>query len=159
MFFPRNILLIKNFDFERDGSIAKDKFMIVILQTSEDAIVAPLTTSVDHIPETHKGKRCIHDEPSRLHCYCMPKALAVGKGGFAFRKDTYIQVQGNLARRSIAHLTKKYQETGAASLLDELSDAEYCDLLYCIYKSQFVPRGIRKAMEPIIEELEQKRVS
>lgn len=159
MFSPRNILLIKDFDFERKGSESKDKFMVVILQTSEDAIIAPLTTSVDYIPEIHKGKRCVHDEPSRLHCYCIPKTLAVGKGGFFFSKDTYIQVQGNLTKRSITHLTKKYQETGSALLLDELTDAEYCNLLYCIYKSQFVPRGIRKAMEPIIQELEQRRTS
>jgi hypothetical protein len=157
LFYPPNIVLIKLFDFKKAGKDPKDKFMIVILQTSSDAIVAPLTTSKDYIPDSHKGKRCVIDGPSRLHCYCIPKDLPVGKNGFSFRKDTYLQVQGNLMKRSIAELTAKYLLTGAAQLMDELTDQEYCDLLYCIYKSEFVPRGIRRDMEPIIAELEKRR--
>ena len=60
-------------------------------------------------------------------------------------------------KRRVSDLEAKYMENGAASLLDELTDVEYCDLLYCIYKSQFVPRGIRRAIEPVIEELSQRR--
>lgn len=158
MFNPPNIVLIKLFDFKKAGADPKDKFMIVILQTSSDAVVAPLTTSKDYIPDYHKGKRCVIDEPSRLHCYCIPKDLPIGKNGFSFRKDTYIQVQGNLMKRNIAELTEKYLSNGAAKLMDALTDKEYSDLLYCIYKSQFVPRGIRQAMEPVITELEQRRI-
>lgn len=157
MFSPPNIVLIKNFDFERDGTKPKDKYMVVLLQTDVDAIVAPLTTSQDYIPETHKGKRCVIDGPSRLHCYCVPKTLPIGKKGFSFPKDTYIQVQGNLTKRSISDLKRKYQDTGAALLLDELADTEYIELLYCIHRSEFVPRGIRRAIEPIIEKLREGR--
>jgi len=157
VFLPPNILLIKGFDFEREGTVPKDKFMIVILQTGTDAIIAPLTTSVDYIPDTHKGKRCVMDVPSRLHCYFIPKSYEIGKGGFSFSKDTYIQVQGNLAKRSISDLSKKYQLS--ASLIDQLTDIEYSDLLYCIYKSQFVPRGVRRAIEPILQKLEKERIS
>ena len=134
----------------------KDKYMLVLLKTSTDAIIAPLATSKDFIPDNHKDVRCIVDGPSRLHCYCIPKELPIGKKGFFFPRDTYIQVQGNLMKRSVSDLEKRYLGNGAASLLDELTDSEYCDLLYCIYKSQFVPRGIRKAIEPIIEQLEQR---
>lgn len=159
MFSPRSILLIKNFDFEREGAEPKAKFMIVLLQTATDAIIAPLTTSKDFIPDSCNGQRCVIDKPSCLHCYCIPGNLAIGKNGFSFSKNTYIQVQGNLTKRSISDLRRRYQDTNTISLIDELTDAEYCDLLYCIYKSEFVPRGIRKAMEPIIEELERKRTS
>lgn len=156
MFSPPNIVLIRKFDFERDGAAPKDKFMIIILKTSSDAIIAPLTTSRDYIPDNHKGKRCVFDEPSRLHCFCIPKEHPVGKRGFAFRKDTYLQVQGNLTKRSISELTNKYLNDGSAQLMDELTDAEYCDLLYCVCKSQFVARGIRKQLEPVIEQLVQR---
>lgn len=159
MFSPPNILLIEKFDFEREGAEPKDKFMIVLLQTASDAIIAPLTTSKDFIPDAYTGQRCVIDEPSRLHCYCIPGKLVIGKNGFSFSKDTYIQVQGNLLKRSITELRQKYQETNTITLKDALTDTEYCDLLYCIYKSQFVPRGIRKAIEPIIVALEQKRTS
>ena len=153
VFYPPNIVLIRKFDFERQGTELRDKFMLVILQTSADAIIAPLTTSKDYIPDNHKGPRCVIDEPSRLHCYCIPKELPIVKNGFSFPKDTYIQVQGNLMKRSISDLTTKYLSNGAASLLDELTDAEYCDLLCCICKSQFVPRGIRRDIEPVIARL------
>lgn len=159
MFSPRSILLIKNFDFEREGAESKDKFMIVLLQTATDAIIAPLTTSKDFIPDAYNGMRCVIDKPSCLHCYRIPRNLPIGKNGFSFSKDTYIQVQGNLTKRSISDLKRRYQDTNTISLLDELTDAEYCDLLYCIYKSKFVPRGIRDIIEPIIEALEQKRTS
>jgi hypothetical protein len=132
--------------------------MIVILQAGSDAIIAPLTTSVNYIPDSHTGKRCVIDEPSRLHCYCIPDALVVGKKGFAFTKFTYIQVQGNLVTRPIIDLQTKYAARNLVSLVDELTDEEYSNLLYCIYKSQFVPRGIRKMIEPVIEQIEKARV-
>ncbi|SKC72262.1 hypothetical protein [Ohtaekwangia koreensis] len=157
MFSPPNIILIRNFDFERNGTQPKDKFMVVILRIGTDAIVAPLTTSKDYIPDEHKGQRCVIHHPSKLHCYCIPKSLVVGKNGFAFSKDTYIQVQANLTKRTISHLKFRYEDTGAASLQDQLTDTEYSDLLYCIYKSKFVPRGIRKDLAPIIEKLEKAR--
>lgn len=151
---PPNIVFIRKFDFEKGGTVPKDKFMVVLLQTSSDAIIAPLTTSKDYIPDNQKGPRCVIDDPSRLHCYCIPKELAIGKKGFFFPKDTYIQVQGNLMKRSISDLTNKYLINGTASLLDELTDAEYCDLLCCICMSQFVPRGIRKEIKPVIAKLQ-----
>lgn len=157
MFFPPNIILIKNFDFERKGVESKDKFMVVILQVNSNAIIAPLTTSQDYIPDEHKGQRCVIHLPSRLHCYCIPHSLKIGKNGFAFSKDTYIQVQANLMKRSVSDLKAKYEMNGSAILKDQLTDNEYSDLLYCIYKSEFVPRGIRRSLEPIIEQLEKTR--
>ena len=153
MFLPPNIIKIEDFDFERDGSTPKPKYMIVILQTSTDAIIAPLTTSKDYIPEIHKSKRCVEDKQSMLSCYCIPGKLKVGNKGFAFPLDTYVQVQGNLMKRSIAHLKEKYQSNEKAELLDELTASEYRRLLKCIYKSQFVPRWIREKIVPVLEEL------
>lgn len=131
--------------------------MIVILQTESDAIIAPLTTSVNYIPAAYAGQRCVLDEPSRLHCYCMPDSVVVGKKGFAFPKLTYVQVQGNLTARSISYLQGKYAVSNTVSLIDELTDDEYSNLLYCIYKSQFVPRGIRRMIELVIEQIEKAR--
>lgn len=85
--------------------------------------------------------------------------MKIGLGDFAFKKDTYIQVQGNLMKKNVAELTRKYSDKGMATLIDSLTDSEYSDLLYCIYKSQFVPRGIRRALEPIIERLEKAKAS
>lgn len=159
MFHPANIILIKDFDFERSGTATRDKYMIVILKIGSDAIIAPLTTSKDYIPEEHKGPRCVIHSPSRLHCYCIPQALVVGKRGFSFHKDTYIQVQSNLTTRSISSLRSKYELTGMAELKDELTDSEYSDLLYCIYKSEFVTRRVRRLIEPIVERIERERAN
>ncbi|HMV07422.1 MAG TPA: hypothetical protein PKL56_11520 [Cyclobacteriaceae bacterium] len=153
MFSPPNILKIDDFDFEREGTAPKPKYMVVILKTSTDTIIAPLTTSQDYIPDNHKGKRCVEDVPSRLHCYCIPTKLKVGKKGFMFPLDTYIQVQGNLMKRSISYLKTKYQAKDKVELLDELTTSEYKKLLQCIAKSQFVPRGIREAIAPVVKKL------
>ena len=158
MFSPPNILLIQKFDFEREGAEPKDKFLIILFQTAEDAIIAPLTTSQDHVPDKYKNKRCIKDDPSCIHCYFIPKSIVIGRNGFFFIKDTYVHINpANLKRRSISDLKKRYQDTGLASLKDKLTDNEYSDFLYCVFKSQHVPRGIRRAMEPIIAKLEEKR--
>ena len=160
MFTPPNILLIQKFDFEKEDAEPKDKFLIVLFQVGEDAIIAPLTTSQDYLPDYYKNKRCVKDDPSCIHCYYIPKALVIGRNGFAFIKDTYIHINpANLKRRSVLDLKKRYEATGMASLKDALTDAEYCDFLYCVYKSKHVPRGIRSAMEPIIGQLELKKAS
>lgn len=159
MFDPKNILLIQNFDFEDGVSPPKDKFLIVLLQIDEDAIVAPLTSSQDFVPDSYnKEKRCIKDDPSCIHCYFIPKDLIIGLGGFAFRKDTYVYINtSTMKKRSLSALINKYNNS--VRLNDTLTDNEYCDFLYCIYKSQFVARGVKKAMEPIIASIEEKRTA
>lgn len=159
MFVPPNIVLIKNFDFERPGSTPKDKFIIILFQTDDEAIIAPLTTSKDRVPDEHKTKRCIHVHGGAdIHCYYIPKKLTIGRSGFQFVKDTYIHINpSNLKRRSLTALKTKYEITGAAELKDALIDGEYSDFLYCMYKSRHVPRGVKRAMEPVIERLEQGR--
>ncbi|MBL0739881.1 hypothetical protein [Chryseolinea lacunae] len=158
MFAPPNILLIQNFDFERHGVAPKTKFLIVLLQTNTDAIIAPLTTSQDYVPDHYKTKRCIKDDAGCIHCYYIPKQVVIGQNGFSFAKDTYVHINPlNLKKRSIANLRQKYELTAAAALKDALTDSEYSDFLYCLYKSQHVPRGVRKTMEPIIERIEKNR--
>lgn len=60
-------------------------------------------------------------------------------------------------KRTVSHLKDKYELTGSAKVVDQLTDNEYSNLLYCIYKSEFVPRGIRSAMVPIIERIEKAK--
>lgn len=159
MFNPKSILLIQNFDFEDGRSPSKDKFLFVLVQIDDDAIVAPLPSSQDFVPLAYdRGKRCIKDDPSCIHCYFIPKGLAIGVGGFAFHKDTFVYINNStLKKRSVSALRTKYDSS--ILLNDILTDNEYCDLLYCVYKSQFVSRGVKKLIEPIIAAIEEKRTA
>jgi hypothetical protein len=155
VFHPKSILLIQNFDFEDGKSQPKDKFLIVLLQTETDAIIAPLTSSQDFIPDYfNKGDRCIKDDPSCIHCYFFPKTLVIGLDGFAFNKDTYVYLNtSTLRKRRISSLTAKYQDTNSILIKDTLIDKEYRDFLHCIDKSDRVPRGVKRTIEPILKKL------
>jgi hypothetical protein len=158
VFIVKNILRIQKFDFEDGKSLPRDKFILILFTTGEDAILAPLTTSVDTVPDHHKSSRCIKDDPSCIHCYFIPKQLVIGERGFFFPKDTFIHVHpSNLKNRKVSNLKSRYEDTGVVELKDILTLGEYSDLLYCIYKSRHVPRGVRKALEPLIEALENER--
>lgn len=154
MFVLKNILRIKQFDFEDGKSLPRDKYLLILFITGEDAILAPLTTSVDYVPDHYKTSRCIKDDLSCIHCYYIPKDLVIGERGFFFPKDTYIHIHpSNLKSRKVSNLKSRYQDTGVVELKDVLIPSEYCDLLYCIYKSHHVPRGVKMALEPVIESL------
>ena len=157
MFTVKNILRITDFDFE-DGSDLRDKYLLILFQSDEDAIIAPLTTSVDKVPDHFKTKRCIQDTDSRIHCYYIPKGIQIGESGFFFKKDTFIHIHPNsFATRKISYLTEKYLIKNLIDAKDVLHEQEYCDLIYCMYKSSHVPRGIKSSLGEIIEEIESRK--
>lgn len=86
MFSPSNIILIRKFDFEKKGTVPKDKYMLVLLQTSTDAIIAPLTTSQDYIPDNHKGVRYVFDDPADCIAIAFQKSYRLEKKAFPSRK-------------------------------------------------------------------------
>jgi hypothetical protein len=158
VFSVRNILRIEKFDFEDGKSPLRDKYMLVLFVSGVDAIIAPLTTSVDQVPDHYKTMRCIKDDPSCIHCFFIPKTLVIGEKGFAFPKDTFIHIHpSNLKSRTVTNLKVRYVDTKTVELKDVLTLGEYSDLLYCIYKSRHVQRGIKRALEPVIESLEKQR--
>jgi hypothetical protein len=131
--------------------------MIVLLQTASDSVVVTLTTSKDKVPFFHKGKRCVADDVNGVHFYFLPKDFKVGKNGFAFAEDTWIQVHRNLVTKSIKDLEQKYVVTNEASMICELLDDEYFNLLLCISKSKFTPRGIKRDIIPVLEKFKKRR--
>lgn len=150
-----NILRICNYDFEDGKSPNKDKFLIVLLNINGISIVAPLTTSKDYLPDHYKNQRCVKDEPNRIHCYYIPSNIKIGISGFYFPKDTFIHIHtSNLSNKSIKDFTAKYIDSSKAELKDKLTNKEYSNLLYCVYKSSFVSKKLKKMIEPIIEGLE-----
>jgi hypothetical protein len=153
-----NIIRIKDFDFEDGKSPIRDKYLIVLYRLENISVIAPLTTSKDYLPDKYKSERCVKDDESKIHCYFIPAEIVIGSKGFFFPKNTYIHIiSSNLKQRDISSLTGKYINTGLAELQDRLSDKEYSDLLYCIYKSSFIPKGIKRLLEPVIEDLEKGR--
>jgi hypothetical protein len=153
VFALKNILLINDFDFEDGKSDVKDKILIVLFEVDDDLIIAPLTTSQDYVPDELKSSRCIKNYESRIHCYYFPKDEVVCTNNFSFWKDTYVHIQSNnIKKRSKSYLVKKY---GAARIIFKgtLSDKEYYDFLYCLYKSEHLPRGIKPSVENMLEEL------
>jgi len=160
VFSPPNILLIKNFDFQRPGSVSKDKFIIVLLQIGPDAVIAPLTTSQIKFNELYKTTRCIIDVANNVHWYYIPKSIIIGQNGFRFIKDTYVHIHpSNLKKRSLSDLMARYEKIGAVEVKDKLTDAEYSDFLYCAYKSKHIPFGVKRLIEPIIAQIEKARNS
>jgi hypothetical protein len=87
---PRQIVYF-NFFYFKNGNTAKAKYFIVLARTSNQAIVASLPTSKNHIPSFIKQEHgCIDDEDSCFNCYCIEANKVIGENGFSFYRPTFL---------------------------------------------------------------------
>ena len=149
MFSSGNLLLIRNFELK--SGVTKDKFLIILAEiNSSTKIVASFTTSKAYINPQDIKPGCI--KTASKHCYHFPKNRVISENGFYFIKDTYVFLFDNVKEFDIQLLQTKYPHN-QIDVMCQLSDTEYCDLLYCAYQGKFVPRKIKRVIEPIIENL------
>ena len=151
MFGNGNILHIPRYEFE-DGTIkGTGKFLIVIFNNNDVSIIASLTTSQNHIPDDLKKHGCINSDYISVSCYHFEKSKKITTSDFSFWKDTFVYFSNNVFEKKIDIIEEKYGDT--IELKGKLSDEEYEEFIYCIYKSKFVNRGIKKILEKHLENI------
>jgi len=151
MFSSGTILHISNYDFEDCKTQPKNKYLVVLHNDNNTIIIGTLTSSQDYVPDEHKKDGCVKVDEKCIHCFYFPANKLIGEKGYSFSKDTFVYIERNIFTREISYLKSKYGDKGSIAIEDKLTKANYKELLTCIHKSQFIPRGIKRMLEAAIK--------
>lgn len=145
MFTQKNILYILRYDFE-NGEPIKPRYLVVINNDGSTSIVISVITSQDHVPERLMKHGCIEEKESNIHCHVFLKDNKIGEKGFSFPLNSFIYItSSSVFPADTKKLREKYQEK--IEIKDCLTSPEFNNLISCIYKSKYLPRGIKKKIE------------
>lgn len=146
----KSVIHIADFDFENNQPI-KNRYFIILDSDGLNSVVLSVITSQDHVPSELHKHGCVLVEDRNIHTYIFEKGKIVGEEGFSFPKKSFIYVNSNSIRKAdVSQLKSKYTEI---DIKDILKSDEYENLIYCIYKSKFIARGIKSKLESILQEI------
>lgn len=148
---PGQILLIKNYVFEDDGS-SKDKFSIV-LHCNETSLylIHTLTTSQNKQDLTGVSYGC--SVKNGIPYYFIPAGQALGEEAFSFTKPTFITFYHNVRKESFERFNTYAAKSGGNIIVGKLSKDELKRILKCVLKSKSIPMGIERELQAFKESL------
>lgn len=146
MFRERCIFYFANFKFN-NGNDPKDKYFIVLKETSDRLIIGTLPTRKNKIPAfVTIDHGCINIEERQYNCYLFQKYKKICKNNFCFDMPTFIY-GGDIDYYSKEKMQADYPQEGVNFILQgELSDEEYDKIIKCLQHSNSVRRGIKKKL-------------
>lgn len=154
-FVPKNILYIKDYQFE-DGT-QKPKILIILdVIDTEDAelcLLQAITTSQDKtVPDNLIKHGCTNLDLERLSFYIFEKSKTIGlkpnNENFGFDRNTFIFFQTNISKEPLLNFLK-YKEN--VLHLAKLSDDEYQNLINCISQSKLVKRKLKPYFDGLLK--------
>ena len=148
---PGQILRIKDYKFEDDGS-TRDKYAIVLCTNDKELyLIHSLTTSQNNrfFPGIHYGCSVHMGVPY----YFIPAERSMGDQNFYFKKDTFIFFQANVRKESYEKFEKASKILWGVVSLGFLSDEELGRIIKCALKSKFIPLNITSELSAFKETL------
>jgi len=151
-FVPKNILYIKDYQFE-DGT-QKPKLLIILdVIDAELCLLQAITTSQDKtVPDNLIKHGCTNLDLERLSFYIFEKSKIIGlkpnNDSFGFEKNTFIFFQTNISKEPLLNFLK-YKEN--IRHLATLSDDEYQNLINCISQSKLVKRKLKPYFDKLLK--------
>ncbi len=155
MFNSGNIIHIEKYIFP-DGVVKNTgKFLVVLYNNKNISIIATLTTTKDSIPEKFKQEGCIYKPDINFHCYYIPKNKEICKNKYSFKKDTFIYINPKLVFEKQLNYYDNTYNIKDIEIVGNLNKNEYEDLVYCIYKSKFTVKKIKRILkENVLDKIE-----
>ncbi|MDR1883496.1 MAG: hypothetical protein LBR26_12060 [Prevotella sp.] len=141
---PGSIILVKGYKLPTEE---KDKFFIVMDQKEDEYNLLSMTTSRFYFSEDII-KHGVINEGSGASMYCFEKDRVIGVDGFAFRKHTFINHNGNIHRFSFELLSGYPVE-----LMDTLTDNELQNLIYSFYRYKGIPKKYKTVLETVLNSI------
>jgi len=151
-FVPKNILYIKDYQFE-DGT-QKPKLLIILdVIDAELCLLQAITTSQDKtVPDNLIKHGCTNLDLERLSFYIFEKSKIIGlkpnNDSFGFEKNTFIFFQTNISKEPLLNFLK-YKEN--IRHLATLSNDEYQNLINCISQSKLVKRKLKPYFDKLLK--------
>jgi len=148
----KQVIRVPNFDFE-NGQEIKPRYFIVLDDSESSPLVISIVTSQDKIPEScFKEFGCIYDPEIGVHSYKFKKQKIICENSFSFPLDSYIYIQAKAVQEvNEQNFFSNYE--GNIEHKGILNEDEFKELIYCVYKSIFIPKKIKSRMNTLLEKL------
>jgi len=150
MYVKKNIVYVLRYDFD-NGQPIKPRYLIVIDNDGETSLVLSVITSKDSVPDNLMKHGCVNEPDRMIHCHVFLKENVIGEDGFYFPLNSFIYINSSsVFSANSQSLKDKYQDN--IEVKDSMTNDEFSDLIYCIYKSKYLPRGIKKKIEATLND-------
>jgi hypothetical protein len=146
MYTAGNLIYFDPFYF-KDGSASKRKYFLVLKVIDDNAVLASLPSSVDHLPRNiNTVHGCLEIPEGCINCYIFKANTLITKNGWSFELDTFLY--GNwIDDFSIKLLDYIYPvEEIDYKVIGELTDRELKNVIACFANSASVKRKYRRML-------------
>lgn len=146
MYIAGNLIYFDPFYF-KDGSTSKPKYFLVLKVYNDNAILASLPSSVDHLPRNIPiNHGCIEIPEGCINCYVFKAKSSITKNNWSFDLDTFLYGQW-IDDFSIELLNDIYPvEEIDYKIIGELTDQELQNVINCFSTSSSVKRKFKRLL-------------
>lgn len=146
MFKEGNLYYFADFKFN-NGDDPKNKYFIVLKETSDSIIIGTLPTRTNKVPSfVTIPHGCININERMYNCYLFQQQKSICKNGFCFDLPTFIYGD-DIDYYSKEKMEKDYPADGNHFKHEgELTDQEYKNIIECLCKSNAVRKGIQRKL-------------
>jgi hypothetical protein len=131
----------------KDGSQPKPKYFLVLKVIGENAILASLPSSVNHLPR-HQALNhgCLEIPEACINCYIFEAGRPITTSGWSFSFHTMLYGSW-LDDFEISSLEKNYPIAGVDyEIVGELTEIELKGIIHCFANSSTVKRKYRRIL-------------
>jgi hypothetical protein len=131
----------------KDGGQPKPKYFLVLKVIGDNAILASLPSSVNHLPRNQAlNHGCLEIPEACINCYIFEAGRPITTSGWSFSFHTMLY--GNwLDDYEVSSLERNYPIAGVDyEIVGELSDIELNGIIKCFANSSVVKRKYRRIL-------------
>jgi hypothetical protein len=131
----------------KDGSQPKPKYFLVLKAIGDNAILASLPSSVNHLPRNQAlNHGCLEIPEACINCYIFEAGRPITTSGWSFSFHTMLY--GNwLDDYEVSTLEKNYPIAGVDyEIVGELTAIELNSIIHCFANSSSVKRKYRRIL-------------
>jgi hypothetical protein len=146
VYTPGKLIYFDPFYF-KNGNPASPKYFLVLKVINDQAILASLPSSINHLPQSQPLTHgCLEIPDSRINCYIFEAAKPITKCGWFFPLPTMLY--GNwLDDYDLQLLKANYPIEGVDyEVIGELTDLELTSIIRCFVTSATVKRRYRRLL-------------
>jgi len=146
VYTPGKLIYFDPFHF-KDGARPKPKYFLVLKIIDDNAILASLPSSVNHLPSGQPINRgCLEIPDACINCYIFEAGRAITTAGWSFPLNTILY--GNwIDDFQINVLRSNYSIEGVDyDIIGELTAEELNDIIQCFATSVTVKRRYRRLL-------------
>ena len=148
MYTAGKLIYFDPFHF-KDGSHPKPKYFLVLKVIGDNAILASLPSSVNHLPRSQPlNHGCLEIPEACINCYIFEPGRPITTSGWSFTFHTMLYGSW-LDDYEISSLEKNYPIAGVDyEVVGDLTEVELNSIVHCFANSSSVKRKYRRILSP-----------